>query len=116
MTLLAAWLAMVSDWSASFPQQEVSRIQKPSRRAGDEAWKEYQRMTKLYNLSQRFVQTMGQLRQQLDAAGGPKKILVLAADGSFCNRTCLRAPRVDRPRSQRCPLVFSRAPAFPPLL
>jgi hypothetical protein len=33
------------------------------------------------------------LRQQLDAAGGQDKILVLAGDGSFCNRTCLRAPR-----------------------
>ncbi|HXJ95636.1 MAG TPA: transposase [Terriglobia bacterium] len=73
--------------------EEVSRIKKPSRKASEEAWKEYKRMTKLYNLSQRFVQAMGQLRQQLDAAGGLKKILVLAGDGSFCNRTCLRAPR-----------------------
>src|ERR1039458_10444134 len=36
---------------------------------------------------------MGQLRQELDLAGGEKKILVLAGDGSFCNRTCFRAPR-----------------------
>jgi hypothetical protein len=50
-------------------------------------------MTKLCNLSQHFVQTMGQLRQALDQAGGLSKILVLALDGSFCNRTCLRAPR-----------------------
>ncbi len=73
--------------------EEVSRVKKPSRKAGEEAWKEYKRMTKLYNLSQRFVQTTSQLRQQLDAAGGQDKILVLATDGSFCNRTCLRAPR-----------------------
>lgn len=73
--------------------EEVSRVKKPSRRASEEAWKDYQRMSKLYNLSQRFVQTMGQLRQDLDAAGGQDKILVLAGDGSFCNRTCLRAPR-----------------------
>lgn len=73
--------------------EEVSRIKKPSRKASEEAWKEYKRMTKLHNLSQRFVQIMGQLRQQLDAAGGQKKILVLAGDGSFCNRTCLRAAR-----------------------
>ena len=73
--------------------EEVSRIKKPSRKASEEAWKEYKRMAKLYNLSQRFVQTMGQLRQQLDAAGGPQKVLVLAGDGSFCNRTCLRAAR-----------------------
>jgi len=33
------------------------------------------------------------LRQQLDAAGGKRQILALAVDGSFCNRTCLRAPR-----------------------
>jgi hypothetical protein len=33
------------------------------------------------------------LRQALDQAGGAAKILVLALDGSFCNRTCLRAPR-----------------------
>ena len=73
--------------------EEVSRVKKPSRQASEEAWKEYQRMTKLYNLSQRFVQSMRQLQQQLDAAGGLHKILVLAGDGSFCNRTCLRAPR-----------------------
>jgi DDE superfamily endonuclease len=73
--------------------EEVSRVKKPSRKASEEAWKEYKRMIKLYNLSQRFAQTMSPLRQQLDAAGGQGKILVLAGDGSFCNRTCLRAPR-----------------------
>jgi len=73
--------------------EEVSRIKKPSRKASEEAWKEYKKTIKLYNLSQRFVQTMTQLRQQLDAAGGQDQILVLAGDGSFCNRTCLRAPR-----------------------
>jgi hypothetical protein len=73
--------------------EEVSRIKKPSRKAGDEAWKDYKKMTKLHNLSQRFVQSLTALRQQLDAAGGEKKVLVLAGDGSFCNRTCLRAAR-----------------------
>jgi hypothetical protein len=29
-----------------------------------------------------------QLREELDLAGGRDKILVLTADGSFCNRTC----------------------------
>ena len=33
------------------------------------------------------------MRQALDAAGGFAKLLVLALDGSFCNRTCFRAPR-----------------------
>src|SRR5437899_1396582 len=36
---------------------------------------------------------MGHLRQSLDAAGGNQKLLVLAGDGSFCNRTCFRATR-----------------------
>src|SRR5512136_1511923 len=29
----------------------------------------------------------------MDEAGGQNQILVVAGDGSFCNRTCLRAPR-----------------------
>jgi hypothetical protein len=73
--------------------EEVSRVKKPSRKAQPEAWQAYQQALKRQNLSQRFVQTMSQLRQALDEAGGREKILVLAVDGSFCNRTCLRAPR-----------------------
>jgi len=93
--------------------EEVSRVKKPSRRARPEAWQEYQNAIKLHNLSQRFVQTADQLRRQLDAAGGPHKILVLALDGSFCNRTCFRAPR-DRThliaRARRDARLCFRAP------
>ena len=71
--------------------QEVSRVKKPSRRAPVEAWAQYQEAVKRHNLSQRFVEMMTELRQALDAAGGQGKILVLAGDGSFCNRTCFRA-------------------------
>ena len=73
--------------------EEVSRVKKPSRKAKPEAWKEYKEAIKQHNLSQSFVGMMGQLRQELDLAGGEKKILVLAGDGSFCNRTCFRARR-----------------------
>jgi hypothetical protein len=73
--------------------EEAAPLKKPSPKAGSEAWQEYKRMSKLHNLSQRFVQTVAPLRQALDAAGGTAKLLVLALDGSFCNRTCLRAPR-----------------------
>ena len=73
--------------------EEAAPLKKPSRKAGPEAWQEYKRMSKLHNLSQRFVQSVAPLRQALDAAGGSAKLLVLALDGSFCNRTCLRAPR-----------------------
>ena len=73
--------------------EQVSRVKKPSRKAKPEAWQEYKEAVKQHNLSQSFVGMMGQLRLELDLAGGEKKILVLAGDGSFCNRTCFRAPR-----------------------
>jgi hypothetical protein len=86
-------LAPVSTRGLPIRFQEVSRVKKPSRKAKPEAWKEYKEAKKQYNLSRSFVKTMGQLRQELDLAGGEKKILVVAGDGSFCNRTCFRAPR-----------------------
>ena len=73
--------------------EEAAPLKKPSRKAGAEAWQEYKRMSKLHNLSQRLVQMMASLRQVLDQAGGRAKLLVLALDGSFCNRTCFRAAR-----------------------
>jgi hypothetical protein len=73
--------------------EEAAPLKKPSRKAGAEAWQEYKRMSKLHNLSQRFVQSVAPLRQALDEAGGAAKLLVLALDGSFCNRTCFRAAR-----------------------
>jgi len=86
-------LAQVSTRGLPIRFEEVSRVKKPSRKAPPEAWQEYKEAVKQHNLSQSFVGMMGQLRQELDRAGGEKKILVLAGDGSFCNRTCFRAPR-----------------------
>jgi len=73
--------------------EEVSRVKKPPRKATPDEVREYKSAQKLYNLSQRFVQTLARLREALDAAGGRAKTLVVAGDGSFCNRTCLRAQR-----------------------
>jgi len=93
--------------------QEVSRVKKPGRRAKPEDWQAYQRAVKQHNLSHAFVEMTGHLRQELDAAGGEKKILVLAVDNSFCNRTCLRAPR-DRTelvaRARKNAVLCFRAP------
>jgi hypothetical protein len=93
--------------------EEVSRVKKPSRKAKPEAWQDYKQAIKQHNLSQSFVGMMGQLRQELDLAGGEKKILVLAGDGSFCNRTCFRAPR-DRTelisRTRKDAVLCRRAP------
>jgi len=86
-------LARVSTRGLPIRFEEVSRVKKPSRKAKPEAWQEYKEAIRQHNLSQSFVGMMGQLRQELDLAGGEKKILVLTGDGSFCNRTCFRAPR-----------------------
>jgi len=72
--------------------EEASIVKKPSKRAPDEAWQRYKQDCKLLNLSQRFVATIAALRAQLDQAGGASKTLLLAADGSFCNRTVFSAP------------------------
>lgn len=73
--------------------QEVSVIKRPRRKAPPEEWKSYRQLVKQHNLSHRFVDMMGQLRLALDEAGGRNKVLVIAGDGSFSNRTVLRAPR-----------------------
>jgi len=68
--------------------QEVSRIKRPGKKATDEMRKQYREAVKQKNLSRSFVDMGRQLRQELDQAGGRDKVLVLAGDGSFCNRTC----------------------------
>jgi hypothetical protein len=68
--------------------QEVSRVKRPGKKAGDAERTQYKEAVKRKNLSRSFVDMGKQLRRELDEAGGRKKILVLTADGSFCNRTC----------------------------
>ena len=68
--------------------QEVSRVKRPGKQATEEMLKLYREQKKIYNLSRSFVEMGQQLRRELDLAGGSKKILVLAGDGSFSNRTC----------------------------
>ena len=70
--------------------EDVPRVKKPSRKAEASVVTAYQAAIKVHNLSQRFVTMAQAVRQALDTAGGRLKILVLAVDGSFCNRTCLR--------------------------
>jgi DDE superfamily endonuclease len=68
--------------------EEVSRVKRPGKRATEEMKKQYRQAVKQHNLSRSFVEMGKQLRQELDQAGGRNKVLVLAGDGSFCNRTC----------------------------
>ena len=68
--------------------QEVSRVKRPGKRATEQMRQQYREAAKQKNLSRSFVEMGQQLRQELDLAGGRSKVLVLAGDGSFCNRTC----------------------------
>ena len=93
--------------------QDAPAVKRPRRNAPLEEWRCYRELVKQLNLSRRFAQMMGQLRQMLDAAGAANKILVLAADGSFCNRTVFSAPR-DRTeiiaRARKDAVLCFRAP------
>ncbi len=68
--------------------EEVSRVKRPGKKATEELKQQYKEAVKQKNLSRSFVQIGQQLRQELDQAGARHKVLVLAGDGSFCNRTC----------------------------
>ena len=68
--------------------EEVSRVKRPGKKATEEMKQQYREAAKQQNLSRSFVAMGKQLRQELDHAGGHGKVLVLAGDGSFCNRTC----------------------------
>jgi hypothetical protein len=95
-------MAQVSTRGLPIRFQEVSRVKKPSRKAPPEAWQHYRHACKQHNLSQSFVQSVAELRQDLDRAGGHDKLLVLAVDGSFCNRSSFRAPRDRTELIARC--------------
>jgi hypothetical protein len=68
--------------------QEVSRVKRPGKKASEETKQQYREACKKQNLSRGFVEMGKELRKELDRAGGKNQILVLAGDGSFCNRTC----------------------------
>ena len=71
--------------------EEVPVVKKPGKRATAEDWKQFYQARKQHNLSAHFVQIMPVLRNSLNQAGGANKQLVLAVDGSFCNRTVFAA-------------------------
>ena len=93
--------------------QDAPAVKRPRRNATLEQWRWYRELVKRLNLSRRFTRMMGQLRQMLDEAGAANQILVLAADGSFCNRTVFSAPR-DRTeiiaRARKDAVLCFRAP------
>ncbi len=73
--------------------EESSPVKRPSKRDGEHARKEYEKLRKQRNLSTHAVQMMSNVRACFDAAGAAKKIIMFALDGSFCNKTVFRALR-----------------------
>lgn len=89
-------------------------VKKPGAKASPEQQERYRAQRKQYNLSQQAVGLLTGLRQSLDAAGVLHKRLLVAGDGSFCNRALFRAPleRVDRLCRSRADVRLCRpAPA-----
>jgi hypothetical protein len=88
--------------TASRPHVKACAANKPGARvkaadtnqddAVKKEWQQYQAARKLHNLSTHFVQLMVRLRTAFNQAGAAKKILLLAIDNSFCNRTVFRTP------------------------
>jgi len=70
---------------------QIPVVKKPGAKGSEEEWAKYRAAKKEHNLSTKAVAYMKQLREQLDRVGGAQKILVLAGDGSFCNKTVMRA-------------------------
>jgi DDE superfamily endonuclease len=69
--------------------ESVPVVKKPGQRADEQARQHYEQERKRNNLSCHFVTMMNTLLGLCQQTAGAEKILVLAGDGSFCNRTVL---------------------------
>ncbi len=70
---------------------EVPHVKKPGKSATEENWRRYRVESKTHNLSQGFVSSAREVRQDLDHNGAANKHILLVGDGSFCNQTCFKA-------------------------
>ncbi len=69
---------------------EVPAIKRPGKKASAEQLQSYRAAVKKHNLSQHTVSLLRQLRQSIDPLAATR-VLLAVGDGSFCNRTILRA-------------------------
>jgi hypothetical protein len=72
-------------------------LKKPGAKATAQEQARFREQRKQYNLSQQSVSLLIGLRRSLDQAGAAHKRLLVAGDGSFCNRALFRTPldRID---------------------
>lgn len=69
----------------------VEVVKKPKKKAPEAEWQAYKEARKTMNLSSRAVMAMHALRVQFDEAGAKDSTLIIVGDGSFCNKTVMRA-------------------------
>lgn len=72
-------------------------VKKPGKKATKEEMKAYKIESKKNNLSTLFVDSLRAIRARLDQAGFSHVLIRVSVDGSYCNKTCLRAniPNVE---------------------
>lgn len=88
-------------------------FKRPSKKASEKEHLTYKDMRKQYNSSTCFVSQLSILRQNLDRMGLSEKKLIAAVDGSFCNRTCMRAElknTVIIGRTRKTSRLYTKAP------
>jgi hypothetical protein len=89
-------------------------LKKPGAKASAQEQARFREQRKPHNLSQQAVSLLTGLRKSLDQAGAANKRLLVAGDGSFCNRALFRTPleRIDLLCRTRADLRLCRpAPA-----
>jgi hypothetical protein len=71
--------------------EHVPPVPKPKKDASAEEQRTYREQRKKQNLNTHAIQTLQQLRQDLDQRqGAPERVLVAGVDGSYTNRTVLK--------------------------
>lgn len=82
--------------------QEAPPLKKPGKRASEDDLSQYRCLKKQQNLSTQSLQVMRSLRLSLDQRDGADRRLLLALDGSFCNRTIFKAELAGIDLIARC--------------
>lgn len=63
---------------------------RPGRRAEEDAWRAYRQAQRTENLSAKGAFVIRDLRESMDRAGHADRTLLVAVDGSYCNRNVMR--------------------------
>jgi hypothetical protein len=71
--------------------EQTPHVKKPGKKATEQERRAYRQLRKQHNLSTYAVEAVRQVRQRINQRGGAQRPLVMAGDGSFCNRTVFRS-------------------------